>query len=92
MTIVSLISDLASFGAAGLMGAMWLWERKLSRLREEQLTESHERIRRDEERLAKLTQVVEQNTTAITRFGEIQREAGEVLKHIIEEFHHAHMR
>ena len=92
MTVFSIISDLASFGAAGLMGAMWLWERKLSQLREQQLTESHTRIKRDEERLGKLTQVVEQNTSAITRFTETQRETSEILQHLLEELHHGHIR
>jgi hypothetical protein len=66
------ISELASLGAAGLMGAMWLWERRNSRTRDEQLTESHGRILRDEERLGKLVEVVEHNTAALTRFLETQ--------------------
>ena len=41
MTVLSIVSDLASFGAAGLMGTMWLWERRLNRLREQQLTDAH---------------------------------------------------
>lgn len=83
MGILALISDLASFGAAGLMGAMWLCERRLSRRREEQLDDTHGRIARDEERLGKLTQVVEQNTIAITRFTEIQREMCETVRQAI---------
>lgn len=67
MTGLSMVWDLASFGAAGLMGAMWLWERRLSRLREEQLTEAHSRIIRDEQRLSKLVKVVEENTGAVGR-------------------------
>ena len=89
MSLLALISDLASFGAAGLMGAMWLWERKLSRLREYQLTQSHERIIRDEQRLGKLIQVVEQNTTANTRVSEGQREVCETLKQLSKEIHRA---
>ncbi|MDY6913366.1 MAG: hypothetical protein SVT52_02765 [Planctomycetota bacterium] len=87
MNLLSIVSDLASFGAAGLMGAMWLWERKLSRCRERQLSESHGRIIRDEERLRNLRKVVQQNTAAIVRFHETQREVREVLKHLHEEFH-----
>jgi hypothetical protein len=64
--------SLASLGAAGLMGAMWLWERRNSRQREEQLTDSHNRILRDEQRLDNLIQVVEHNTAAVTRFTETQ--------------------
>ena len=70
---LSLIGDLTSFGAAGFMGAMWLWERRNSRAREEQLTDAHSRIIRDEQRLGKLIEVVEHNTAAITRFAETQQ-------------------
>ena len=66
------LSDLASLGAAGIMGAMWLWERRNSRQRDEQLTDSHNRIMRDEQRLGSLIQVVEHNTEALTRFSETQ--------------------
>ena len=79
-----LMYDLASFGAAGLMGAMWLWERRLSRQRDEQLCQAHERILRDEQRLDKLTDVVEQNTAAIVRFSEIQRTQNQILMRWID--------
>ena len=88
MTALSIVYDLASFGAAGLMGAMWLWERKLGRLREEQLTASHGRILRDEERLGKLVRVVEHNTAAVSRFTETQRQVAEALKDLVKEFHY----
>ena len=90
MDILSVISDLASFGAAGLMGALWLWERKLTRMREQQLTEAHERILRDEQRLSKLVQVVEQNTAAIAHFTETQRQVAEAVKDMVKELNHAH--
>lgn len=92
MEIVSVMSDLTSFGAAGLMGSLWLWERKLSRRREQQLDDAHQRILRDEERLEKFTEVVQQNTAAIARFHETQREACEILKHLVEEYHHVRTR
>lgn len=92
MTDLGIVYDLASFGAAGLMGAMWLWERKLSRLREQQITEAHGRILRDEERLGKFVHVVEQNTAAVSRFTETQRQVAETLKDLVKEFHHDHAR
>jgi len=92
MSLISVMSDLASFGAAGLMGAMWLWERRLSRLREEQLNDTHHRILRDEQRLKLLIQVVEQNTSAIVRFTETQRDVGEAVKNLSREFHHVQTR
>jgi hypothetical protein len=82
------ITDFAGLGAAGLMGAMWLWERKLSRDRDQQLVQSHERIMRDEQRLDKLTEVVEHNTTALTRFEEVQRLQTDVLQHMLKERGH----
>lgn len=85
MSIMSMISDLASFGAAGLMGTMWLWERKASRQREEQLTETHERIIRDEQRLGNLVEVVKQSTAAMGGFTETQRQVVETLKELIKE-------
>jgi len=88
MTVLGIASDFASFGAAGLMGAMWLWERRLSRLREAQLTDAHGRIVRDEQRLSKLVQVVEQNTAAVASFSETQRQVVDALKDLVKELHH----
>jgi hypothetical protein len=81
----SLISDLASFGAAGLMGGMWLWERRNSRTREEQLTEAHGRIIRDEQRLSELVEVVEHNTAVMTRFAETQQFVRQAMADLKEE-------
>ena len=85
MFCTSLITDLASFGIAGLMGTMWLWERRYSRLREEQLNEAHERILRDELRLSKLVEVVEHNTAATVRFTETQHSIRQALADLREE-------
>jgi len=64
--------DFTSFGAAGLMGAMWLWERKTSRQREEQLDEAHVRILGDRVQLEQLIDVVRQNVEAMTRLSATQ--------------------
>jgi hypothetical protein len=61
------IDSLASLGAAGLMGAMWLWERRTSQKREQQLDEAHARILGDGVQLQQLISVVRQNAEAITR-------------------------
>ena len=84
MDILSVMGDLASFGAAGLMGALWVWERRLSRTREEQLTESHGRILRDEQRLSRLSEVIDHNTDAIARFTETQRQLCETWRQMWE--------
>jgi hypothetical protein len=61
------IDTLASLGAAGLMGAMWLWERRTSQKREQQLDEAHARILGDGVQLEQLMTVVRQNAEAIAR-------------------------
>ncbi len=85
MDLVGIVTHLANFGAAGLMGAMWLWERRLSRTRERQLSEAHDRILRDEQRLGLLTRVVEHNTAAVARFAETERQVIETLRDITRE-------
>ncbi len=85
----SLINDLANFGVAGLMGAMWLWERYSSRAREEQLDQAHGRILRDEQRLGKLIEVVEHNTSALARFTDTQQSVREALADLKEEIRNA---
>ncbi len=85
MLYPNVIGDLASFGVAGLMGGMWLWERRSSRMREEQLTDAHRRIVRDEQRLGKLIEVVEHNTAAVTRFTETQHFVRQALTDLREE-------
>ncbi len=83
-------SDLASLGAAGIMGTMWLWERRNSRQRDEQLTDSHDRITRDEQRLSSLIEVVEHNTEALTRFTETQTHVQTALTDLREEIKNGH--
>jgi Flp pilus assembly protein TadB len=68
------VGELTSFGAAGLMGAMWLWERRASRQREEQLDEAHARIMQDRVQLDQLIDVVRQNSEAMARLSATQEE------------------
>jgi hypothetical protein len=68
---VSTLDQLTSLGAAGIMGAMWLWERRTSRVREQQIDEAHARIMNDRVLLNELIDVVQQNTEAITRLTQL---------------------
>jgi len=88
----AIVGDLTSFGAAGLMGMMWLWERRQNRVYEQRLGDSHARILRDEQRLEQLTKVVEQNTAALTRFNESQRVMIETIKDLSREVQHERTR
>lgn len=66
------LSQLTSLGAAGIMGAMWLWERRMSRQRDQQLDEAHERILGDRVQLDQLIEVVRGNAEAMTRLTGVQ--------------------
>lgn len=68
------LSELTNLGAAGLMGAMWLWERRTSRQREEQLDEAHARIMADRVQLDQLIDVVRQNAEAFSRLSATQEQ------------------
>lgn len=61
------MDGITGFGAAGLMGAMWLWERRNSQKRENQIDEAHARIVSDRISLEQLMGVVRQNAEAIAR-------------------------
>ncbi len=66
------IDQLTSFGVAGLMGAMWLWERRNSQKREQQIDDAHARILGDRVQLDVLMSVVRQNAEAVTRLSATQ--------------------
>ena len=68
------LAELTSFGAAGLMGAMWLWERRTNRQREEQLDEAHARIVGDGVQIEQLIDVVRQNTAAFARLSAVNEQ------------------
>jgi hypothetical protein len=66
------LSELTSFGTAGLMGAMWLWERRTSRQREQQIDEAHARIVSDRVQVDQLLAVVQHNAQAMARLSATQ--------------------
>jgi hypothetical protein len=66
------LTDLTGLGTSGVMGAMWLWERRTSRQREQQLDESHARILSDKTQLDQLVSLVRQNIEALTRLASTQ--------------------
>jgi len=68
------LDGLTNLGAAGVMGAMWLWERRTSRQREQQLDEAHGRIISDRVQLEQLIAVVRQNAEALSRLTATQEQ------------------
>jgi len=71
-TAADALGQLTSLGAAGIMGAMWLWGRRQSQQRDQQLDESHTRILGDRVQLEQLIEVVKSNAEAMTRLGTVQ--------------------
>ena len=63
---MDLLPQLIQFGAAGLMGWMWLAERRDAAERDKQLAESHRALMQEREKLDVLVAALESNTRAIT--------------------------
>ncbi len=78
-----LLTALAQHGLAGLMGCLWLLERRHSGLRERQLTESHTLILRKHEELAELLEVVKENSVAMTALERSQARLSQVCENIL---------
>ncbi|MHC4995231.1 MAG: hypothetical protein ACYTGQ_09285 [Planctomycetota bacterium] len=70
---------LMEYGVAGLMGALWVWERSHSQRRERQLSEAHDRLMARDRQLEALMELVRQNTRALVGFERGHRRMLEVL-------------
>lgn len=81
------IEPLTQFGMAGLMGALWTWERLLSRRRETQLTEAHQKLIEQRQALRVLTRMVRANTTALERFTQTQQQMLRLLERTRHDAH-----
>ncbi len=81
--LVPIMSDLASLGAAGLMGVLWLWERRLSRERERQLSEAHERLVGRQNQVDALARLVRRNTAAMTSLQQTQHQLVHLLSDLL---------
>jgi len=79
------IESLTQFGVAGLMGALWTWERWISRRREAELSEAHRRLMRQREELSVLVRLVRRNTRAVERFEATQSHLHDLLVKINDE-------
>lgn len=82
--MIESIENLTQFGVAGLMGALWLWERVYSRRREQQLTQTHERLISQQTELSALIGLVQRNTAAIERFEQTQARIADLLVRLEE--------
>lgn len=74
-----MMESLMEYGVAGLMGALWVWERSHSRRREQQLSAAHDRLMERDRQLEALVNLVKQNTQAMVGFERGQRRMMELL-------------
>lgn len=79
---VEALASLTQFGVAGLIGWMWIVERRAASVRERQLQEAHDRLIADRTRLEVLVQALRDNTRALTAIEVGQRGVAEVLRRL----------
>ncbi len=79
----TLTALLTQFGAAGLIGLLWIMERRYAAHRDRQLDEAHRKLIDKERDLEALLTVVKDNTKAINTLqgGQVQ------LIHLLERLH-----
>ena len=73
------LAALAQFGAAGLIGWMWLAERRAATTRDQHLSEAHARILREREMLDVLVAALRDNTRALAGVEAGQRAIADAL-------------
>lgn len=81
----TIVQQMAQLGAAGLMGLLWILERRHSSNRERELTESHVRLMEQHVELNEIIKVVNDNTTACTAMQESQKRLSGVCEQIVTE-------
>ena len=76
------VTALTQFGAAGLIGMLWVFERRHAPTRDRQLNESHQKLVGQERELDALLTVVKENTRAISTLEQGQRRLIDLLEHL----------
>lgn len=74
-----MLESMMEYGVAGLMGALWVWERSHSQRRERQLSEAHDRLMERDRQLEALVELVKQNTRAMVDFERGHRQMMKIL-------------
>jgi hypothetical protein len=80
-----ILQSLPQMGVAGLMGVLWVWERMFSRRREQELTEAHDRLMRQQQEVGVVVELVRRNTEAFERFGQTHQQLVKLLEELKEE-------
>lgn len=69
-----ILNALAQFGPAGLIGLLWIAERRHAAARDRQLGEAHGKLAAQDQSLDALLNVVKDNTRAIVTLEQTQRQ------------------
>jgi hypothetical protein len=77
-----LTAALAQCGAAGLIGWMWLSERRAAAARERQLSQLHDRLMHERVSLSALVSVIRDNTRALTALESGQRATASAMERL----------
>lgn len=75
-----LVTALTQFGAAGLIGFLWIVERRHGAMRAQQLDEAHQMISAKQRELETLMTVVKENTRALQRLEKSQEQLANLLE------------
>lgn len=78
-SIESLMVLVTQFGAAGLIGLLWVLERRAAAGRDRQLSEAHAKLMAQQREVDSLLQVVKENTAAAKALEYTQRRLIEYL-------------
>lgn len=79
MAEVDILAAATQFGVAGLMGWMWLSERRSAAAREQALSEAHERLMQERRQLDVLVKALDDNTRALVGIEAGQARLAELL-------------
>ena len=90
--LVSLAALLTQFGAAGLMGWMWLAERRSAQTRDTQIAELHTRLLQERLQFDSLASIARDCAKAVAAIEVGQRTIAERLTQLLGELSPAHQR
>jgi len=80
MTLDGVLANLTQLGAAGLIGLLWVFERRAAQQRDRQLNEAHQKLMSRQHELEAMLKVVKENTAAIKSLEHTHRRLIELLK------------
>jgi len=76
------VASVTQFGVAGLIGWMWMTERRAAAGREKQVGEAHDRLMRERRELELLVDVVRENTRALAAVEAGQRALADAVERL----------